>query len=135
MLFRSEVFLDAVSRIETGNIDKSASIILSSPAWHEGVSGIVASRLIERYYRPTLLFKESNGILKGSGRSVAGVDLFAVLSGCRELLISFGGHKAAAGVRLKKENLKKFRERFNSVLAELSGGDRSEEHTSELQSH
>jgi len=115
----NEILSDALGRIEKDGLHKSNSIILSSPAWHEGVSGIVASRIIERYYRPTLLFTESNGVLKGSGRSIPNVNLFKALTDCQELLISFGGHKAAAGVRLRKENLAKFTERFNSVLADL----------------
>ena len=119
----NEILSDAIIRIEKDRLYRSNSIVLSSPDWHQGVSGIVASRLIERYYRPTLLFTESDGVLKGSGRSIPNVNLFTALSGCRELLISFGGHKAAAGIRLKKENLAKFTERFNSVLTDLFDGD------------
>lgn len=115
----NKVLLDAISRIEKDGLSNSSSIVLASATWHEGVSGIVASRLIERYNRPTILFTEKDGVLKGSGRSIPDVNIFAALSHCRELLIGFGGHQAAVGVRLKKENLARFTNYFNSVLDEM----------------
>lgn len=115
----NKVLLDAISRIEKDGLSNSSSIVLASATWHEGVSGIVASRLIERYNRPTILFTEKDGVLKGSGRSIPNVNIFAALSHCRELLIGFGGHQAAVGVRLKKENLTRFTNYFNSVLDEM----------------
>src|SRR5690606_11404632 len=80
--------------------------------------GIVASRLIEKYYRPTVILTESNGLASGSARSVAGFDLYRALCACEDLLEQFGGHTFAAGLTLKKENIPAFRERFERVVAQ-----------------
>src|SRR5690606_15517373 len=77
--------------------------VLYQPHWHKGVIGIVASRLIEKYYRPTVILTESNGLASGSARSVAGFDLYRALCACEDLLEQFGGHTFAAGLTLKKE--------------------------------
>lgn len=88
--------------------------------WHAGVIGIVASKLVEKFYRPTILFSIGpDGLAKGSGRSVPGLHLLNALSGCADLLEGFGGHAAAAGVSIKSENIDAFRERFNSCVASL----------------
>lgn len=86
--------------------------------WNKGVIGIVASRLTEKYYRPTVVLTESNGLLTGSARSVAGFDLYEALSGCADLLVQFGGHKFAAGLTMKPENIDYFSDRFERVVAE-----------------
>jgi len=86
--------------------------------WNKGVIGIVASRLTEKYYRPTVVLTESNGLLTGSARSVAGFDLYEALSGCADLLVQFGGHKFAAGLTMKPENIDHFSDRFERVVAE-----------------
>jgi single-stranded-DNA-specific exonuclease len=93
------------------------STVLYSPTWHKGVVGIVASRLIESYYRPTIILTESNGHATGSARSIPGFDLYHALTECAELLDSYGGHMYAAGITLKKENIQKFRDRFEEVVA------------------
>jgi single-stranded-DNA-specific exonuclease len=86
-------------------------------SWNKGVIGIVASRLIEKYYRPTVVLTASNGLLTGSARSVAGFDLYEALLACQDLLIQFGGHKFAAGLTLKPENIALFSERFENIVA------------------
>jgi len=86
--------------------------VLFNPSWKKGVIGIVASRLIETYYRPTVILTESNGFATGSARSVQGYDLYQAIEACSDLLESFGGHMFAAGLTLKKENIKPFMERF-----------------------
>lgn len=86
-------------------------------SWNKGVIGIVASRLIEKYYRPTVVLTASNGLLTGSARSVAGFDLYEALLSCEDLLVQFGGHKFAAGLTLKPENLELFSERFENIVA------------------
>jgi single-stranded-DNA-specific exonuclease len=96
--------------------------VLYNPDWKKGVIGIVASRLIEIYYRPTVILTESNGFATGSARSVQGYDLYQAIESCSDLLESFGGHMYAAGLTLKKENIKPFIERFeqyvNSTITE-----------------
>lgn len=84
--------------------------------WHKGVVGIVASRLIETYYRPTIVLTESNGFLTGSARSVQGFDLYQALEACGDLLETFGGHMYAAGLTLRREKLEAFSERFEAVV-------------------
>jgi len=96
--------------------------VLYNPSWKKGVIGIVASRLIETYYRPTVILTESNGFATGSARSVQGYDLYQAIEACSDLLESFGGHMYAAGLTLKKENIRPFIERFeqyvNSTITE-----------------
>ncbi|MCX6302501.1 MAG: single-stranded-DNA-specific exonuclease RecJ [Bacteroidia bacterium] len=90
--------------------------VLFNPSWKKGVIGIVASRLIETYYRPTVILTESNGFATGSARSVQGYDLYQAIESCSDLLESFGGHMFAAGLTLKKENIKPFIERFEQYV-------------------
>jgi single-stranded-DNA-specific exonuclease len=92
--------------------------VLFEPSWHKGVVGIVASRLIETYYRPTVILTESNGMATGSARSVDGFDLYKAVDACSDLLENFGGHMYAAGITLKKENLEAFKQKFENVVAE-----------------
>jgi single-stranded-DNA-specific exonuclease len=86
--------------------------------WHKGVIGIVASRLTERYYRPTVVLTKSNGHAAGSARSVIGFDLYEALSSCSDLLEQFGGHKYAAGLTMKPENIPAFQQRFEEVVSQ-----------------
>jgi single-stranded-DNA-specific exonuclease len=90
--------------------------VLYNPSWRKGVIGIVASRLIETYYRPTVILTESNGFATGSARSVQGYDLYQAIEACSDLLESFGGHMFAAGLTLKKENINLFKERFEKYV-------------------
>jgi single-stranded-DNA-specific exonuclease len=92
------------------------STVLFNPAWHKGVVGIVASRLIENYYRPTIILTESNGFATGSARSIPGFDLYQAITECAGLLESYGGHMYAAGITLKTENVQKLRDRFEEVV-------------------
>lgn len=85
--------------------------------WHKGVVGIVASRLIETHYRPTIVLTESNGKITGSARSVKDFDLYQAIDACSDLLEQFGGHKYAAGLTLKPENLSAFSAKFNDVVS------------------
>ena len=92
--------------------------VLYKPGWKKGVIGIVASRLIEEFYKPTVILTDSNGLVSGSARSVEGFDLYRAIDGCSDLLENFGGHMFAAGVTLKKENVQPFIERFEKVVSE-----------------
>ncbi|NMC42069.1 MAG: single-stranded-DNA-specific exonuclease RecJ [Bacteroidales bacterium] len=91
--------------------------VLYNPEWRKGVIGIVASRLIELYYRPTVILTESNGFATGSARSVQGYDLYQAIEACGDLLENFGGHMFAAGLTMKKENINRFRERFEEYVS------------------
>lgn len=91
--------------------------VLYNPEWSKGVIGIVASRLIETHYRPTVILTESNGMATGSARSVAGYDLYQAIEACSDLLENFGGHMYAAGLTLRKENVSLFARRFEEVVS------------------
>lgn len=97
-------------------IHKKTTVVYHE-SWNKGVIGIVASRLTEKYYRPTIVLTESNGLLTGSARSVAGFDLYEALVGCEDLLVQFGGHKFAAGLTMKPENIDAFSDRFEQIVA------------------
>ena len=94
------------------------STVVFDPKWNKGVVAIVASRLVEAFYRPTIVLTESNGLITGSARSIAGFDLYEAIKECSEYLENYGGHMYAAGLTLKKENLKPFEEKFEQVVAE-----------------
>lgn len=91
--------------------------VLYDPGWHKGVIGIVASRLIEVFYRPTVILTKSNDLVTGSARSVEGYDIYGAIEHCSKYLESFGGHKYAAGLTMKEENVEKFNERFENYVS------------------
>ncbi|MDB5133219.1 MAG: Single-stranded-DNA-specific exonuclease RecJ [Mucilaginibacter sp.] len=93
------------------------STVVFNENWHKGVIGIVASRLTEKYYRPTIVLTRSNGHVAGSARSVFGYDLYEALCECSDLLIQFGGHKYAAGLTMHPENVEAFSNRFEEVVS------------------
>lgn len=93
------------------------STVVYSPEWHKGVVGIVASRLTESYYRPTIVLTAGeNGIISGSARSVGGFDIYSAIDSCRDLLTNFGGHVFAAGLSMEAKNLPEFRRRFEEYV-------------------
>lgn len=104
---------------ESEFMQNSKSTVLYKDDWHKGVVGIVASRVIEHYYKPTIILTKSNGLATGSARSVAGFDLYQAIDACSNLLESFGGHKHAAGLTIKPENLEKFRIKFESEVSRM----------------
>lgn len=107
----------ALKMIDSSEISKNAyTTVLYSEAWHKGVIGIVASRLTETYYRPTVVFTKSEGMITGSARSVPGYNLYNAIESCSDLLENFGGHMYAAGLSLKMENLDSFTERFEEYV-------------------
>ena len=96
----------------------SKSTVLYNPDWHKGVIGIVASRMIETYFKPTVILTSSNGFATGSARSVPGFDLYKAMQSCSHLLENYGGHMYAAGLTLKKENIESFTECFEKAVSE-----------------
>src|SRR4030043_157847 len=110
---------EALAMIEQDpKLKASKSTVLFNPNWHKGVVGIVASRLIDTYYRPTVILTESKGFATGSARSVFGYDLYQAVDACSDLLENFGGHKYAAGLTMKLENISKLGKRFEKYVSE-----------------
>ena len=95
------------------------ALVLHDADWHLGVIGIVASRVVERYYRPSVMLTTSQGEARGSARSIAGLNIYQALSACEDLLTQFGGHDFAAGLSLPEENVPEFRRRLNEVVGEM----------------
>lgn len=112
----TEEALDYISQSHYDHSQKAT--VLYNPNWHKGVIGIVASRLTEHYYRPTVILTESNGLATGSARSVEGFDLYYAISQCSEYLENYGGHKYAAGLTLKLENIEPFRLKFQQIVSQ-----------------
>lgn len=111
--------LEMIGRENPGN-----AIVLSSPDWHPGVVGIVASRIVDMFYRPVFLFSEKDGYVRGSARGIPAFHLYQAIAECEELLLGYGGHRQAAGLRLSVENLPLFRERMNAIVdRKLSASD------------
>jgi single-stranded-DNA-specific exonuclease len=113
----------AWQRIERLDLDATFGIVLAEQGWHPGVVGIVASRVVEEVCRPTLLIALDGDEGKGSGRSVPAFDLHAALSECRDLLVRFGGHRAAAGVTVRASRVDELAARFNCIAAERLTAD------------
>jgi single-stranded-DNA-specific exonuclease len=115
-----DTFLKAQELVETlFDVDTDPAIVLHQENWHPGVVGIVASRLVEKYYRPTIMMTTIDGVARGSARSVAGFDIHKALKRVEDKLIQFGGHKYAAGVAVALDRIDEFRDAFNIVVEEL----------------
>lgn len=114
-----KITTEALIKIEKSDPEhKKSTCVVYAPEWHKGVIGIVASRLVEQHYKPSVVFCGEREIITASARSVEGFDLYNALEKCAHLLINYGGHTCAAGLSLKKENFNEFVETFNSVVAE-----------------
>jgi len=99
--------------------EKKNSIVVFNSDWNKGVIGIVASRLVDNYYKPSVVFCESSkGVLTASARSIKGLDLYLVINQCKDYIDQFGGHKYAAGLTIKKENLEGFKKRFEDIVSQ-----------------
>ncbi|TFH27211.1 MAG: single-stranded-DNA-specific exonuclease RecJ [Bacteroidia bacterium] len=120
----TEITRQAIEMIQGDETQKELNAtVLYNPEWHKGVIGIVASRLLDHYYKPTVILTKSNGFVTGSARSVSGFDLYQAIDSCSDLLENFGGHKYAAGLTMKVQNLPKFRERFEKFVSETIDPD------------
>ncbi len=116
---------DAIAQIEKLRPEDRNALVLSSEEWHQGVVGIVASRLSEKYAAPSFMIHLKDGSGKGSCRSYGGFNLFAALESCADLLDGFGGHELAAGFTIPEENIAAFRQRMNRCVKAASGGERA----------
>ena len=113
-----EITCEAIEMVRTGKClaGKNATIVYN-PKWNKGVVGIVASRLVEAFYKPTVVLTKSNGFVTGSARSISGFDLYEAIESCSDLLENFGGHVYAAGLTMKEENLAEFPRRMDEFIA------------------
>ena len=113
-----EITQEALEMVRNGEALETENVtIVYNPTWNKGVVGIVASRLVEAYYKPTVVLTKSNGFVTGSARSVSGFDLYASIESCADLLENFGGHVYAAGLTMKEENLEEFCKRMNKFVS------------------
>ena len=118
-----EMTQEALSQLENDpEQSKRFANIVFDPSWHKGVVGIVASRIIEHHYKPTIVLTQSNGVLTGSARCMPPLDLYALLESCKEHLTQFGGHQFAAGLSLLPEKLPVFQAAFERVVQNALGG-------------
>ena len=113
-----EITQEALDMVRNGEALETENVtIVYNPTWNKGVVGIVASRLVEAYYKPTVVLTKSNGFVTGSARSVSGFDLYASIESCADLLENFGGHVYAAGLTMKEDNLEEFCKRMNKFVS------------------
>jgi len=105
------------------NLQKDKAIVLAQKDWHSGVIGIVASRIIEQYYRPTIMITIDEGVGKGSARSIPGFDIYSALKQCSHMLLQFGGHKYAAGLTIEADKINEFADLFKVAASEMISDD------------
>jgi len=115
----NEILIQAIEKISALDIVNKKIIILSDERWHPGVIGIVASRLVEKYYRPVILIAIKKGKGKGSGRSIKNFHLFNALMQCKDILDKCGGHKYAAGLNIQVEKIEEFEQRMEQIVDDL----------------
>jgi len=114
-----DTLAEAVEKVvDSVDIIEDLAIVLHEENWHPGVIGIVASRLVEKYYKPTVMLTTIDGIAKGSARSIASFNIYEALKECEDVLIHFGGHEAAAGLAVEVDRIDEFRERFQKIVKE-----------------
>lgn len=115
-----DTFADAQQLFEECfNVESDPAIVLHQEHWHPGVVGIVASRMVERYYKPSIMMATVDGVAKGSARSVSGFDIYEALKRCEDKILQFGGHKYAAGLTVEIERLAEFRDAFKAAVKDL----------------
>jgi single-stranded-DNA-specific exonuclease len=116
----SEITAEALEMLENEeHSQQTVTNVVFKESWHKGVVGIVASRIIEKYYKPTIVLTESNGLVTGSARSIKDFNVYDAISECSVLLEQFGGHKFAAGLTMKPENVEAFKVKFEEVSARM----------------
>lgn len=116
------IYKDATEMIVANNLDRKNSIVLYKDSWHNGVIGIVASRLVNMYYKPVILLTKEHGLIRGSGRCPAGFSIYDALTECKEDVIQFGGHELAAGLSLQEDMINKFIDSFENASSKQKDG-------------
>ena len=122
-----EIFENAIDMINLNGMENKKSIVLYNKSWHNGVIGIVASKLVNMYQKPVILLTKENNVIRGSGRCQQGISLYDSLTKCKDTLIQFGGHELAAGLSIEEENLQKFIDEFEKVIFEEVGDKEPEQ--------
>ena len=112
-----EIFKEAIEIIEKEELSNKNSIVLYGESWHNGVIGIVASRLVNAYYKPVILMTKENGVVRGSGRCPMGFSLYNAVKECKDCLTQFGGHELAVGFSISEDNIEKFKECFEKIAS------------------
>jgi single-stranded-DNA-specific exonuclease len=120
------IFNQALKMVQDNELYKKSAIVLYDESWHNGVIGIVASKLVNMYFKPVILFTKENGIIRGSGRCELGFSLYEALTKCKDLLIQFGGHELAAGMTIEYDKIEEFKNRFYDVVTEINPGESKE---------
>ena len=103
---------------KNAQFSEARTVVLAKDGWHPGVIGIVASRIVEQFCRPTVMIALDGDLGKGSARSISNFDIYSALKGCEDLLLSYGGHRHAAGLMIKQDQIERFRERFEQIAAQ-----------------
>ena len=116
------IYDDSLAMIESRHLENTNSIVLYNPSWHNGVIGIVASRLVAMYYKPVILLTKENGTVRGSGRCPQGFSIYEALTECKDKVIQFGGHELAAGMSLEEDKIDEFIEAFERVATAKKDG-------------
>ncbi len=114
------IYEQALEMIAKNNLDKKNSIVLYSSSWHNGVIGIVASRLVGIYYKPVILLTKEHGVIRGSGRCPAGFSIYDALTECKDKVIQFGGHELAAGLSVEEDKIQEFIDAFEEAAKKRS---------------
>ena len=117
-----KIFDDAIETINKEKLTNKNTIVMYNEAWHSGVIGIVASRLVAIYNKPVILLTKENGVVRGSGRCVNGISLYDSLTKCKDYLIQFGGHELAAGLSIEEEKIKEFIKAFEETVKNTLNG-------------
>ena len=110
-----EIIDEIINMVESQKLYEKDVIVVYHEGWHHGVIGIVASKITEMYYKPTILISVENGVGKGSGRSIEGFDLHEAVSECADMLLKFGGHEMAIGLSISEEMIEKFTDKLNEI--------------------
>lgn len=114
-----KIFKEAEDIIKKEGLEKNKTMVIAGKNWHQGVIGIVASKLTEKYMKPVILLTYDDSMAKGSGRIPQGISLYEALTKCEDLLVTFGGHELAAGLTLNTQNIEKFKIKFEEVIKEM----------------
>ena len=122
-MVEKKILEEVVEKIEKEKLYNRKSLVIAGKGWHQGVIGIVASKVAEKYLKPVILITYEDSIAKGSGRTPYGISLYEALEKCKDVLIQFGGHELAAGVTLDKDKIEEFRDRFDAAILEIQKED------------
>ena len=122
-LVEKKILEEVISKIENEKLYERKSLVVSGQGWHQGVIGIVASKVAEKYTKPVILITYEDKHAKGSGRTPHGISLYDALEKCRDVLLQFGGHELAAGITLEKDRIEEFRDKFEEAIIDIHEDD------------